>query len=113
MVPEGFPRNLGEPTVSTEIEYAVDGGISNRKVPWPWREAPARPGSENTVLEVVPPTEGNEVPQEERWVGGASHNTWETGEPAPGDPVNGRGCRRTELLEGKMTETSISILVST
>ena len=66
MSPEGFPRNLGEPIVSTESEHAVKWGIANRKVPWPWREVPDLCGSENTVLGVVPPSEGNEVRREGR-----------------------------------------------
>ena len=63
-------------------------------------------GSELTSAQVVPPSEGNEV----RWDGrpgfGASHSTVEAGESPPaGDPVEVRGCRIMEPLEGKMAET--------
>jgi hypothetical protein len=52
-----------------------------------------------------------------RWDGregvGVPHSTWEAGELAPGDPVEGRGYRGTELLEGKMAGTSSPTTVST
>ncbi len=44
---------------------------------------------------------------------GAPHSTREAGEPTPGDPVEGRGCRTTEPWEGKMPETPSSPCIST
>ena len=57
--------------------------------------------------------EDNEGRGEGRQGFGASHSTVEAGEPAPGDPVEGRGCRIMEPLEGKMTGTSSPENVST
>ena len=62
------------------------------------------PGSEgeSKTRSMVLPNEGNEARQEERFGFGASHSTAEAGEPAPRDPVEGRGCRDKEPQVGKM-----------
>ena len=51
---------------------------------------------------MVPPSEGNEVRREGNRGVGVSHITSEAGEFCPGDPVEERGHRIIELLEGKM-----------
>ena len=78
----------------------------------PGRSAPLT-WERRASADAVPPNEGDEV----RWDGGqgigAPHSTCEAGEPAPGDPVEGRGCRTTEPWEGKMPETPSSPCIST
>jgi hypothetical protein len=61
----------------------------------------------------VPPSEGNEARREGRPGDGALRSTWESGEPTPGDPVEGRGCRIVEPWEGKMAGTPNPDTVST
>jgi len=41
------------------------------------------------------------------------HSTYEAGEPTSRDPVEGRGRRDTEVLEGKMTDTQRSVDIYT
>ena len=55
---------------------------------------------------MVPSNEGNEVRREGRQGVGALHSTKEAGEPAPGDPEEGRGRRGMEPVEGKMERAS-------
>ena len=62
---------------------------------------------------MVPPSEGNEVRRDGRQGVGAFHSTVEAGELSPEDPVEGRGCRIMELLEGNMASTSKLDTVST
>jgi len=59
----GFPRNLGDPAVSTE---AVPDGDAGRTTPGPQAAARSRGGSEKCVLPWYRPREGNEVRGEER-----------------------------------------------
>ncbi len=58
----GFPRNLGDPVVSTEAEPA--GGTGEQ--PQARRRHTPRRGERNGRVPVVPPSEGNEVRREGR-----------------------------------------------
>ena len=62
---------------------------------------------------MVPASEGDEASWEGRQGVGVPHCTGEAGEPAPGDPAEGKGHLGMEPLEGKMQETSGSASVST
>ncbi len=53
----------------------------------------------------VPLGEGNEAQREGRPEVGAAHSTEEAGEPAPRDPVEGRGGLSTAPMEGTMKKT--------
>lgn len=57
--------------------------------------------------------EGNEARGDGWQAVGALHSTIELGEPAPGDPKEGRGRHSMELLEGKMEGTQNPGTVST
>ena len=61
----------------------------------------------------VPGTKGNREAGDGLGEVGASNITREGGEAAPGDPLEGRGRRETDLLEGKMSGTSSPSNVST
>jgi len=67
----------------------------------------------NESTTTVPRNEGNEVKRDGRQGVGVPHCTDEAGEPAPGNPVEGKGGRIKELLGGKMADTSRSTTVST
>jgi len=60
----------------------------------------------------VPPGEGDGARREGRPEVGAAHSTHEAGEPAPRDPVEGRSGQAMAPLEGTMTETQCSGLIS-
>lgn len=62
---------------------------------------------------MVPSSEGSGAKRDGREGVGVPHSTCEAGEPAPGDPVEGRGYRVTGLLEGKMAGRSSPTTVST
>lgn len=62
---------------------------------------------------MVLPSEGDEARQEGQEGVGAAHSTAEAGEPAPGDPAEGRGCWVMGPLEGKMSGTSSPEDIST
>ena len=62
---------------------------------------------------MVPPNEGNEVRRDGRQGVGVPHGTDEAGEPASGDPAEGRGDRITEPLERKMMGTPSPATIST
>lgn len=104
----GLPRNLGDPVVSV----VGPGGYPGNK---PSRRGTALPTSKqaNERRTAVRPSGGNEAKSDERQEVGAAHGTCEVGEPAPGDPAEGRGGRITELLEGKMPGTPSLTNVST
>ena len=54
---------------------------------------------------MVPPREGNEARGDGRRGIGAPHSTGEAGESGQRDPVEGRGRRRMDPLEGQMANT--------
>ena len=60
-----------------------------------------------------PPNEGNEVRGDGRQEVGVAHCTREAGEPSRRDPVEGKGDRVMELLEGKMSGTPRPVSIST
>jgi RNA-directed DNA polymerase len=62
---------------------------------------PTPPGA-NRRHRAVPQTEGNEGKREERPEVGAARSSKESGEPGRRDPLERRGCRITEPLEGKI-----------
>lgn len=70
-------------------------------------------GSETNRWGAVSEGEGNEARREGRKGVGALRSTVESGEPAPGDPEEGRRCHSMEPLKGKTAETSGSESVST
>ena len=62
---------------------------------------------------MVPPNEGNEARREGHREVGAARNSDEGGEPNRRDPLEQRGCRITELSEGKTMGASEPASVST
>ncbi len=70
------------------------------------------PRERNRSAAGVPLGEGNEAQGEGRREVGAAHSTGEAGEPAPRDPVEGRGGLGTAPLEGTMEETPSSTGIS-
>ena len=110
MQAQGSSWNLGGPVISTR-----DAGWGNPVTnPWPIVDCVRSiMGAKKRAPGVVSEVEGNED-QGEGWQGvGAFHITVELGEPAPGDPGEGRGRRIMEPLEGKMAGTSSPENVST
>lgn len=69
--------------------------------------------SERSRRVAVSEGEGNEARREGGKGVGALRSTVESGEPAPGDPEEGRRCRMMEPLKGKTEETLASESVST
>ena len=94
----GFPRNLGDPVSSAQNCGVVEPPTSIG----PCKAALGRASDQTIKRSAVPEGEGNEA-RRDGWPGvGALHVTDELGEPAPGDPKEGRERRNMELLEGKM-----------
>jgi hypothetical protein len=60
----GFPRNLGDPAVSTGLFGFC--GMAEPKDPWPCAVVSCAAGAKPKTLRVVPPSEGNEVRREGR-----------------------------------------------
>ena len=110
MQAQGSSWNLGGPVISTR-----DAGWGNPVTnPWPIVDCVRSiMGAKKRAPGVVSEVEGNED-QGEGWQGvEAFHITVELGEPALGDPGEGRGRRIMEPLEGKMAGTSSPENVST
>ena len=105
------------------------GGRQNRHVVMARREGPAGVRERGTCMRVhrepgrpcclrsreraVTEERGNEARRDGQQGVGATHSTAEAGEPNHRDPVEGRGSRVTEPLEGKMAGTSSPDTVST
>ena len=67
--------------------------------------APGVQRSEAAGARMVPPREGNEARRDGRRGIGAPHSTGEAGESGQRDPVEGRGRRQLDPLEGQMANT--------
>ena len=67
--------------------------------------APGVRRSEPAGARMVPPREGNEARGDGRRGIGAPHTTGEAGESCPRNPVEGRGRREMDPLEGKTANT--------
>ena len=96
----GFPGNPGGLVVSI---LKLPGG--GHRLTKPVDVAPGVRRNEAAGARMVPPCEGNEAWGNERREIGASHSTGEAGESGPRDPVEGRGRRQREPLEGTMANT--------
>src|SRR5438128_597195 len=101
-----------EPGRPGRLRAREPGGAPGRTAQVRGRRA-RRPRERRSSARTVPPSEGNEVRREGRPGVGALRCTGEAGEPAPGDPVEGRECRVMEPEEGKMTGTPNPDTIST
>ena len=97
---KGFHRNLGGQRCSLEEVTGEEGAPG--PIPRPLAVVFHRQRERRRDTAKVPPSEGNEARREGHAGVGATHSTFEAGEPAPWDPVEGRGRRGTELEERKM-----------
>src|SRR5437870_10513426 len=105
----GAPQEPGRPG---RLRAREPGGAPGRTAQARgWRAR--RPRERRSSARTVPPSEGNEARREGRSGVGALRCTGEAGEPTPGDPVEGRGCRVREPEEGKMTGTPSPGTIST
>lgn len=107
--PSGFPRNLGDPIVST----AISGSGTGRSTPRCPRSRVGDRREQRPDAAAVSPSEGNEARRDGRWGVGASHSTEETGEPFHRDPVEERGRRVMTPLERNMAGAQEPVDVST
>src|SRR5437870_10432938 len=105
----GAPQEPGRPG---RLRAREPGGAPGRTAQVRGRGA-RRPRERRSSARTVPPSEGNEVRREGRPGVGALRCTGEAGEPAPGDPVEGRECGVREPEEGKMTGTPNPDTIST
>jgi len=104
-------RNLGGPFLSAR-EMTGKGNRLN-KYPGLMRDHLFPMRSQRDRCKAVSEGEGNEARGDGGKGVGAPNSTIESGEPAPGDPEEGRGCHIMEPLKGKTAETSGSESVST
>lgn len=100
---EGFPRNLGGPRFSTRTRALVVGE-PRQQISGSVAGVSAGDGSETRTREWYGRATPRSLPDGTLGVG-AFHSTVEAGERTRADPVEERGSRFTELLEGHMAGT--------
>ncbi len=99
----GFPGNPGGLAVS--ILKTAGARAPADQAPEAVDGAPAVERSEAAGARMVPLREGNEARRDGRRGIGAPHTTGEAGESCPRNPVEGRGRREMDPLEGKTANT--------
>ena len=98
----GFPGNPGGLVVSI---LKTAGARARLTKPEAVDVAPSVRRSEAAGARMVPPREGNEARGDGRRGVGVPHSTAEAGESSRRDPVEGRGHRQMDPLEGQMANT--------
>ena len=98
----GFPGNPGGLIVSI---LKVAGGRAPAHHARGRGRRTWRPTERTAGARMVPPGEGNEARGDGRRGVGVSHSTAEAGALSPRDPVEGRGRRQMDPLEGPMANT--------
>ena len=107
--PSGFPRNLGDPDVSTAFSGSGTGSTTPRS-------PRSRVGDRREQISdatVVSPSEGNEARRDGRRGVGVSHRIGEAGEQALLDPAEKRGDRVVGATSGTTPRASYLVREST
>ncbi len=86
----------GTREVRTSPPRDTGTGFRSTQAPGPWPLRSVATGSGRRDAAEVPLSEGDEARRDGRSEVGAAHSTDESGEPAPRDPVKGRGGRVME-----------------